>query len=313
MRRVGFFTLGLIAAVALAARADQFPSRPQFQQWTVTGTAPGQTNTVQCNTSNSSGARCWAGRVGSTGSLTWTTASDAGAQENDGFALTRNTSGNFTGAIFDDAGPSGVQVAILGAANDQASIEFAANNVGIGSASFVCQAGNTNECVTGSATGDFAVRGASGVDISGNNGASIALKVDSANNITVPNAGSVPWQPAGTSGSATLTYSSGCGSGSSGASIAWQIIGKTAMVRVTSTSYCTTAAVASINWTGLPSALSSGMSGQRTVPCLGDTGTALGQAAECVFQTSGTLTLQATAGASLKSLLNTGTATFPID
>jgi hypothetical protein len=72
-------------------------------------------------------------------------------------------------------------------------------------------------------------------------------------NITAPGGGSVPWSAA-TTGTFNLTYTSGCGGGTSTASAAWTKNGKQVSILITAATQCSGAG-ASITFAGVPSNL----------------------------------------------------------
>lgn len=74
----------------------------------MTQTTPGNLIEAWFNTSNTSGARGWGIRIGSTGSLTFSTTDDSGVREHDAFALARDTSGNVTLCAFQGAAVQGL-------------------------------------------------------------------------------------------------------------------------------------------------------------------------------------------------------------
>lgn len=86
---------------------------------TLTAASSGASELTQCNSANTSGARCWDQRIGSTGSWTLTTATDAGTQQNDAFELTRDTSGNFQGALIDAPSSGNSALTVNGASSSE--------------------------------------------------------------------------------------------------------------------------------------------------------------------------------------------------
>ena len=165
------------------------PTWSGFHTWT--SSSAGAALQALCNTSNTTGARCWDVRVGSTGTYTLTTATDAGVKQNDAFGLTRDTSGNFTGAIIPQPA-SGVALNITGstgagvltlnggnATNSYTRYQTAGTNIGFVGDAFAVFAGSS---------GDLGIGGGSKAIHMG--ASSDSLDIGTAGNITVNAPGS---------------------------------------------------------------------------------------------------------------------------
>lgn len=84
------------SGVAIAANVSGANTAGVF----VSNSTAGGVEYTLCGTSNTSGARCWVERVGSTGTFTLQAADDSGVPQGTAFQLGRDTSGNFTTAAF---------------------------------------------------------------------------------------------------------------------------------------------------------------------------------------------------------------------